>query len=185
MFSRPVDCNLSLSADLIQQRFPAAKVRKCTLGKAMWQVLLVSKTGVVVPTLGTRQAYLEQCLESISEQGFDAVCIVCPSGAISLSEKWSGITVLDDPGTGPAGAMNRGFEYLLDFEKCEIVAWLGDDDFYMPGSLRVSTQLMAEEGASVVVGRCQYIDQENKVIYEASPTPMNVQLLEYWSNKLP
>lgn len=76
---------------------------------------VVSRCGIVVPTLGTRSKYLELCLRSIREAGDAYICIVAPD-SVDLS-RYLDLGLVDqrvsDPGTGLARAIDAGLRSFL------------------------------------------------------------------------
>jgi GT2 family glycosyltransferase len=120
---------------------------------------------VVLPTLGQRPELLEQSLASIADQGDLVRCVVvAPSGvkkAQALAKAY-GATWVPDPATGISAAVNAGIA-ARDGE--EFYAWLGDDDLFRPGGLKVLVDLLERDPDSVLAfGACDYILNDGRTI---------------------
>ena len=117
------------------------------------------KCGIVVPTLGLRSEYLEQCLRSIRDAGDCHICIVVPQD-VDLSKIDSAGLMdqrVDDLGEGLAQSINLGLRSLPDSIK--YINWLGDDDLLAPLSLNVTSQFLnAHPDVIMVFGSCDYIE---------------------------
>jgi glycosyltransferase involved in cell wall biosynthesis len=96
---------------------------------------LNQRVGIVVPTLGERPDYLEQCLKSIRKAGESHILIVAPKSFDNSGLISSGLvdSVIEDPGAGLPAAINQGIDSLP--KSVEYINWLGDDDLPKPGSL--------------------------------------------------
>ena len=125
-----------------------------------------ARVRLVVPTLGRRLEFLEQCLTSIQVQAVSAdIVMVCPTTAIdarTMADRL-GVSVLDDPGSLP-GAINRGIEGSEG--SYDYVSWLGDDDLLEPDSLTLTVSLMdAHLQAVLAYGACRYIDERGDELW--------------------
>ena len=115
--------------------------------------------GIVIPTLGDRPEYLEESIASIRRGGDSYILIVRPIKAKSIDENLTNKvdSIIDDPGTGLARAINEGIRNFP--AEIQFVAWLGDDDRLTTQSLsKASRTLEIESSAVFVFGQCQYID---------------------------
>ena len=121
---------------------------------------------LVVPTLGRRPEFLRQTLTSIAEQNVPAdVVLVAPTDLehIHRAAEDFGARLLPDPGTLP-GAINLGVQETLEGHL--YVNWLNDDDLLTPGSLDATTAaLRGNSSASVAFGACEYIDQNEQLLW--------------------
>jgi len=122
---------------------------------------------VVLPTLGDRLGHLRETLAAIDEQRADVeltLVVVLPAGADEargLAEA-HGAVVVTDPRRGISEAINAGIDAATDET---YYAWMGDDDLYRPGGLRVLRGLLERSpGAVLAYGACEYIDPEGRVI---------------------
>ncbi len=144
------------------------------------------RVGIVVPTLGKRPDYLEQCLRSIRQAGEAHVLIVSPksfdtSGLISAGLADSFIL---DGGAGLPAAINQGIDSLP--ESVEYVNWLGDDDLLKPGSLSSCTDALNQKQQVVLAfGACDYIDSEGNHVWQNRSGQWAVPLLRVGPDLIP
>lgn len=121
---------------------------------------------IVVATLGRRNGYLRQTLESIRMQGVAAdIAIVAPGGIDELTALATefGAVVLPDPGSLTA-AINLGMSTMEP--RHEYVNWLNDDDLLEPGSLAATVgRLDSDASAVVAFGACRYIDAAGEELW--------------------
>jgi GT2 family glycosyltransferase len=147
---------------------------------------LNQRVGIVVPTLGERPDYLEQCLKSIREAGEAHVLLVAPESLDTKSLKSSGLidSAIADPRNGLAAAINLGIKSLP--ESVEFVNWLGDDDLLSPGALNTATTaLESSDDIAMVFGACDYIDSHGKVVWKNSSGQWAVPLLRFGPDLIP
>ena len=144
------------------------------------------KVGIVVPTLGARPDYLQECLRSIRGAGEAFVVLVAPNAFDSSALKSAGLIDLfvEDPKSGLPQAINSGIK-SLPFN-IEFVNWLGDDDLLTVGSLRAaSNALESDPKTHFVFGSCDYVDPEGKVIWTNKSGPWAVPLLRFGPDLIP
>ena len=138
------------------------------------------KCGIVVPTLGLRSEYLEQCLRSIRDAGDCHICIVAPQD-VDLSKMASAGLMdqrVDDLGEGLAQSINLGLRSLPDSIK--YINWLGDDDLLAPLSLNVTSQFLnAHPDVIMVFGSCDYIDSEGEALWKNVSGQWAIPLLRF------
>ena len=122
------------------------------------------RVGIVIPTLGTRADYLKLAVESIRDasNGDVYVLLVAPvtwsaPSDLEIDE------VVTDPGHGLAAAINFGIEMLPD--SIEFVNWLGDDDLLESSAIDVTVKALDDSSASYVFGRCNYIDDQGRLLF--------------------
>ena len=151
---------------------------------------LKSRVGIVVPTLGKRPDYLVQCLNSIKSAATASssvfVIIVAPNSLDPLNFLKSGLVqkVVEDPGTGLAGAINAGFASMPT--GVEYINWLGDDDLLSPGSLDLTSQILDSNPDTVLVfGRCDYIDPDGSGVWTNKSGSFAVSLLRFGPDLIP
>jgi glycosyltransferase involved in cell wall biosynthesis len=151
---------------------------------------LNAKVGIVVPTLGKRQEYLEQCLSSIKQATASTsesfVVMVAPSSfdASKYLAEGSVHQLVEDPGSGLAGAINAGFAAMP--KEIEYINWLGDDDLLTPGSLRSTSTVLDQEPNTVMVfGACDYVDGEGNVVWKNPSGPYATALLRFGPDLIP
>ncbi len=130
--------------------------------------LLIS---IVTPTLNA-QRYLAECLHSVQTQDWREVeHLVVDGGSTDATEQLvraSGATWILRPGLNQAAAINVGIRMALG----EVVAWLNSDDLYAPGALRfVADRFASEPDLHVLIGDCDVIDGDGKLLRRLSPGP--------------
>jgi GT2 family glycosyltransferase len=144
------------------------------------------RVGIVVPTLGERPDYLEQCLKSIRTAGQAHILLVAPSPLDTSNLQATGLvdSVVTDTGSGLPAAINLGIESLP--ESVEYVNWLGDDDLLKPGSLSSSTNFLDQKQEVVMVfGACDYIDSHGEIVWENRSGQWAVPLLRFGPDLIP
>jgi GT2 family glycosyltransferase len=129
-----------------------------------------SSITMVVPTLGTRPAWLEDCLHSLTsdDQPECRVIVVAPNYAdLGVCEKFP-VQIARHDGRGLARAVNYGWS--LD-STSSYISWLGDDDLLAPGSLAATAGFLADNPrCSMVYGRVRYINAESTPLWLSRPT---------------
>lgn len=130
---------------------------------------MVIKTGVVVPTLGTRTELLLGCLNSIRLAGDSFIQLVAPSSfdaeSLITSRLIDGVSL--DPKAGLAKAINLGIAELPS--EIMYATWLGDDDLLKSSAVTLCEQVLEESPVTVLVyGNCEYIDAEGNAIWKNS-----------------
>jgi len=151
---------------------------------------LNSKVGIVVPTLGKRPEYLEQCLNSISDAGHNGnsvfVVLVAPSGFDASKYLAEGKVnlLIQDNGLGLADAINFGFSAMPN--NIEYINWLGDDDMLSPDSINITSAYLDKESRSVMVfGGCDYMDGAGNIVWKNGSGPHAVPLMRFGPNLVP
>ena len=126
-----------------------------------------ARTLVVVPTLGDRIDTLRKTLESVVAQRDDhplTLVVVAPPRATegrALAAEY-GAVIVDDPKQGISAAVNVGVSAATTER---YLAWAGDDDLFRPGGLSaLASALDADPKATASFGRCDYIDDKDRVI---------------------
>ena len=144
------------------------------------------RVGIVVPTLGNRRDYLEQCLSSIRAAGEAHILLVAPASFKSDALKSAGLldSVVVDAGGGLSAAINQGIRALPS--TVEFVNWLGDDDLLTANSLAVSSKALDEDNQTVMAfGSCDYIDGEGQTVWANSSGRWAVPLLRFGPDLIP
>ena len=124
------------------------------------------KCGIVVPTLGLRNVFLVQCLQSIRNSGDCHIAVVAPKNVNLTVIVESGLIDqrIDDPGGGLAQAINHGLRNLPD--SIEYFNWLGDDDLLHSQSLvQTSRYLDVHKDVVMVFGSCDYVDSHSNLLW--------------------
>lgn len=144
------------------------------------------RVGIVVPTLGKRPDYLEQCLRSIRSAGEAHILLVAPGSFDSSALESSGLidSAVVDPGGGLPAAINLGISELPS--KVEYVNWLGDDDLLTKGSLETISRVLDQDSKAVMAfGSCQYIDSEGQTVWTNASGQWAVPLLRFGPDLIP
>ena len=147
---------------------------------------MIQRVGIVVPTLGNRPDYLDQCLRSIRAAGEAHILLVAPTSLqTSALESASLIdSVVIDAGGGLASAINQGIRALP--ESVEYTNWLGDDDLLIAGSLKNSVQVLDSDPNGVMTfGACEYIDGEGQTVWANGSGQWAVPLLRFGPDLIP
>ena len=144
------------------------------------------RVGIVVPTLGNRPDYLEQCLSSIRAAGDTHILLVAPGTFNSDSLRSGGLldSVVVDAGGGLAAAINQGVKALPS--TVEFVNWLGDDDLLTDSSIVASSKALDENHQTVMAfGSCDYIDGESQTVWVNKSGKWAVPLLRIGPDLIP
>jgi GT2 family glycosyltransferase len=141
----------------------------------------------VVPTLGQRLDYLARTLDSLLGQDHDVtVVVVAPATARDAAEvaRQRGLPFVVERAAGLSAAINEGFRSHGD--RCEFWAWLGDDDTLVPGSAAATVEhLQRHPEASMVYGRCEYVDEDDHRLHVVRPGPIAARLMRWGPNLVP
>jgi len=142
----------------------------------------------VLPTLGDRLETLEAAIRSVIDQKRDVdvrLVVVAPPSAIEarrLAES-VGATIVDDPKSGLAGAMNAGVS-ARDGESFYV--GLGDDDLLREGGLRHLLDLAEKNPEAVVYfGACDYIDGDDRTIGVSRAGRLATMILAWGPDLIP
>lgn len=144
------------------------------------------RTAVVVPTLGQRPEFLGQSLASIRAAGDAHILIVAPASfdASPLLAEGLADEKVDETGRSLPAAIEQGFAALPD--SVEFMSWLGDDDVLTPGSLTTTSEyLAAHPRTSAVYGRCDYIDEKNRLVWSNKSGAWAAPLLRIGPDLIP
>lgn len=119
---------------------------------------------IIVPTLGHREKYLQECLESIQLAGRCHVLLVAPPDFKyqQLVDKGLVNQVEIDPGRGLAAAINFAESKLP--EAIKYFNWLGDDDCLTPDSITIASSYFESMNIDFLWGSCIYIDENGSRI---------------------
>jgi GT2 family glycosyltransferase len=147
---------------------------------------LITKIGIVVPTLGKRADYLQQCLSSIRAAGDAYILLVAPSDFNPKELLSRGLIdqFIVDPKGGLPAAINLGISELP--QDVQFTNWLGDDDMLAPNSLITTSQFFESNPDVVLVfGSCQYVDPKGKVLWTNRSGQWAVPLLRFGPDLIP
>jgi GT2 family glycosyltransferase len=144
------------------------------------------RVGIVVPTLGERPDYLEQCLRSIRSAGEAHILIVAPASLNTSQLQSAGLidSVAIDEGGGLPSAINQGMRMLP--ASIEYVNWLGDDDLLIPSSINACVGVLDSKNDVVMsFGACEYIDAQGAVVWKNRSGQWAVPLLRFGPDLIP
>ncbi|MBT8486378.1 MAG: glycosyltransferase, partial [Phycisphaerae bacterium] len=129
------------------------------------------KFSIVMPSYN-QAPFLAQSLRSVLDQegNFELQLIVVDGGStdgsIGILESVDDERVewTSERDEGQANAINKG----MGRAHGDVVAWLNSDDAYPPGALQaVADAFSSESDPDWVVGRCEIVDQNDRVIRRA------------------
>ena len=141
---------------------------------------------MVVPTLGQRPEYLSQSLASIRGAGEAWILIVAPASfdARALVAEGLADQKIDETGRSLPAAIEQGFAALP--ASVEYMSWLGDDDLLSPGALAATSEFLdAHPRSSAVYGRCDYIDEKNRLVWSNASGAWAAPLLRVGPDLIP
>jgi hypothetical protein len=144
------------------------------------------RTAVVVPTLGRRPEFLGQSLASIRAAGEAWVLVVAPAAfdAGPLLAEGLADQKIDETGRTLPAAIDQGFAALP--EGVQYMSWLGDDDLLSPGALTATSEFLdGHPRTSAVYGRCDYIDEKNRLLWTNTSGPWAGPLLRVGPDLIP
>lgn len=139
-----------------------------------------------MPTLGKRDEFLKGCVSSLVENKVGFIVLVRPSEAVFIDQNFEGLVdlILEDQGKGLASAINLGIRNLP--KEIEFVNWLGDDDALVSGSVSKALEVFeVSEKTVAVYGRCVYVDELSKKIWENRSGRYASNLIKYGPNLIP
>ena len=143
---------------------------------------------VVLPTLGKRLESLERALDSVNAQEHREsirLVAVIPQEAREARAlaAGAGAEIVDDPGEGMSAAINAG----IDAARGEsFYIWLGDDDRFRPSGIARLRALLDENPRAVVAyGACDYVDEDDRVLWTSKAGALAYRLIGYGPNLVP
>lgn len=146
----------------------------------------VARTGLVVPTLGTRETWLAQCVDSIQGQVVPVELVVVGPDTEFLRNfcMSRNVQLVVESGRGLSEAINLGLSSLSP--TVEYVSWLGDDDLLTPNSLKKTVAALDSRPlARFVYGRTRYIDDRGATLYRALAGPFAPIYMRYGQDYVP
>lgn len=145
---------------------------------------MTARVLVVLPTLGERIPTLCEAVASVVEQGpLVRLVVVSSSEDVRVIAAEAGATLIEDPRSGLAAAMNAGLAARGDEE---FYVGIGDDDLLRPGAVKHLVALAdARPDAAVIYGACDYIDADNRVIGTSRAGVWASRILAWGPNLIP
>lgn len=137
--------------------------------------VVVPKISIITPAYNCAE-YLEQCLDSVTRQGYPNVEHVVVDGASKdgtvellqrYAEKHSHLKWISEPDRGEAEALNKAVRRATG----DIIGWLNADDYYLPGSLETASQkINAAAGHHFIYGRVNLLKGRDE--FHVCPDPI-------------
>lgn len=129
------------------------------------------RISIITPSLNQRRFVSRTARSILGQQGdFDLEWLILDGGSsdgtLDLLKSFSDPRArwISEPDRGQSHAINKG----LAIASGEVVAWLNSDDLYVPGALAaVAAAFTKHPEARWLVGRCQIIDRDDRVIRSA------------------
>jgi glycosyltransferase involved in cell wall biosynthesis len=142
------------------------------------------RLSVITPSFNQGK-YLAHTIESVLNQEYPNVEHIIVDGmstdeTLSVLARYPHLRVVREPDRGPADAITKGFRLATG----DIHSFLNSDDTYLPGALhRVAREIDPRRGRHVVMGRCQYVDEQGRPLaleHPWLPNPSSRRVLEVW-----
>ncbi len=146
---------------------------------------------VVMPTRN-QAAFLAASVASVLADGVALTLIVqdgastddTPQLLAALAARHPALSILSQSDSGPAEALNRGFERALA-TGAPVIGWLNSDDLYTPGALRRALDHLAAHPQHVAVyGEAEHVDADGRVLGRYPTLPPEAPLAR-WRDACP
>ena len=128
------------------------------------------------------EGYLPRTIESVLSQDYPNIEYIVMDGGSTdrtleiLRSYGDRLRYFSEPDKGPSDAVHKGFQHAHG----EIFAWLGADDIYLPGAVRVAVEaLKARPEIGVIYGEGNWIDEHGEVISRYPTLPFDPKDLEW------
>jgi len=135
--------------------------------------------GFVVPTMGTREANLTVCIQSLKENDVSNICVVVPAYAVDdIAAKHPEVRIVVDSRRGLAAAINDGIRTFP--RQVRYVNWLGDDDRLLGGSMAELQRALEDDSDSVLAhGMCEYVNSKGDKLFLNRSAKWSEQLMRF------
>lgn len=147
---------------------------------------LNTDVAIIIPTLGRRKSYLEECLASIEDAGGAFIVMISPDPT-SFEDYLNRYKVdlnLPDPNKGLAAAINFAVSSLPAHIK--YFNWLGDDDLLTGNSISLIRLKLAERPEAIAAyGKTIFIDARGEFIAKMRLERFAKLLMHFGPNKFP
>lgn len=126
---------------------------------------MLPKISIVTPSFN-RAEYLEDAILSVLEQGYpNFEHIVVDGGScdntVAVLQRYPHLYWVSEPDKGQSDAINKGFRMASG----DLIAWLNDDDYYLPGALDAIGQFATcNSDADVIYGDSLFVDQAGRFL---------------------
>jgi glycosyltransferase involved in cell wall biosynthesis len=128
--------------------------------------------------------FIGRTIDSVLSQGYPNLEHVVVDGMSTddtpqVLGRYPHLRVLREPDRGQADAINKGFRLATG----DVLCFLNSDDTLAPGALeRVACEIDPGRGRHVVVGRCRFIDEEDRFTGVEHPSAFegHRRVLEVW-----
>lgn len=147
--------------------------------------------GIFIPTIGGRDEYLIQTIESVKaalpkhrETTFFVLAETFAADSLNPSKLGCELVKIDSDEALPlAKKIALGVENL---NQCDYVTWIGDDDLLDSRCLELACNKLDEDiQLSFVFGRCTYIDARNEPIFQNAVGEKALRVLSWGPDLIP
>lgn len=129
--------------------------------------------------------FIGRTIESVLAQQYPNLEHIVVDGmsrdnTVDVLSRYPHLKVIREPDHGQADAINKGFRAATG----DILCFLNSDDTFLPGALaRVAGEIDPARGRHVVLGRCQFIDENDNFLGIEHPSGFEShrQVLEIWN----
>jgi len=121
--------------------------------------------GFVIPTMGTREANLMVCIQSLKVNDVSNICVVAPAYAVDdIVARHPEVRIVVDSRRGLAAAINDGMRTFP--RQVRYVNWLGDDDQLVGGSMAELRRALEDDSDAVLAyGMCEYVNSKGEKLF--------------------
>src|ERR1700752_5261433 len=145
----------------------------------------------VITPVYNGERFIESCLRSVVEQNCpDVEHIIMDGGSKDrtleivkeYADRYPHIRWVSEKDKGQSDAMNKG----LRLARGSLLGFLNGDDFYEPGALTAAREILETlPEPSILIGNCNVIDDNGKLLWLNKPHTRYYQLLQVWRFKMP
>jgi len=138
----------------------------------------------VVTSSFNQGRFIGRTIESVLAQNYENLEHIVVDGMSKddtpkILSRYPHLRVIREPDSGQAEAINKGFRHATG----EIFCFLNSDDTLEPGALhRVAHEIDRAAARHVVMGRCRFVDEEDRFIGVEHPSTFEShrRVLEIW-----
>ena len=140
---------------------------------------------IIVPTLGSRPDFLEDCIEALRLSGANSIKLLIPETAKTELETYESdlvSIVLEDPQL----TLGQNILKTMLSSRSEFVSWLGDDDLVDPQTYSIQAgKMRANDYIAACFVSCVYIDYFGNHLASSGAGQLAARLLKTGPNLLP